>query len=252
MVKRKRSFGYHPEGKEHQYLKDANHNEGEIKDPVFLTFLSIVNLSKQKSTDESKSKMNKVVKKLLSYLPATASGDDDTMEPDQLKASILSANDVVTLLLPWSIKTLLRSLFSTSADHKNDDNETQWHTLKTCLEFVVQQQQTEHNKGSTEGAIKVSDILTLGALHKLVPLAIKIALLQNNNRSQATAATCYCILVDQYYTPPFDSICDSLLSMLDRDRDVMENDLDEGRFQAMVVATLRLLHRRLGKGNPKK
>ncbi|CAJ1969340.1 unnamed protein product [Cylindrotheca closterium] len=282
-------FGYrHGEQQGSSKQQDAN-NEGETKDPVFPTFLSIMELSKQKSTDESKSKMDKVVKELISYLPAittssSSSSSDDIdhhssrseIEPNQLEASILSATDIVTLLLPWSIKTLLRSSHSTSENYTDDNNNTPWQTLKTCLEFVVyqqqqQQQQVEHNnKASTvEETIKVADILTLGALHKLVPLAIKTAL-QNSNKnnnskgksSQATAATCYCILVDNYYMSPFDSICDSLLPMLDRDDndigdggdDAMDDDdsVDGARFQAMVVSTLGLLHRRLEKANPKK
>eukprot|EP00980_Cylindrotheca_fusiformis_P006529 scaffold1384_cov116-Cylindrotheca_fusiformis.AAC.7 len=211
------------------------HNRDEGDDAVFNSFLSFMQLTKQKGHDSKKTEVDTAVHLLLSGL--------NSEENQQSKRTLLSASDIVAVLLPWATKSILHSSMDLS------DSETQWFALERCLQHMIE-------SSKKTGSSFDSSMLTLSVLHKLVPLAGNLAFEKRSLRAPAivkSAAKCYCLLVDEFYlAAPFDVVCDSLLRILAEDGKVKSIPPEDQELQIVVVSSLRLLLRRLKQANPKK
>jgi hypothetical protein len=204
----------------------------EDENVLFQSFLAFMELSKQKPQD-SKIQIGEIVRTLLSSL--------DTAEKKESQGMVLSASDIVTLLLPWATKTIIRSFKDLS------ETETQWLTLERCLRCIV----ASSENGAPDSSSS-SELLTLSVMHKLVPLAGNLAFQRNLPTTLVTSAgNCYCLMVNQFYSAPFDAVFDSVLSILG-DGKVSLIQSEDHNLQSMAVSSLRLLLARLKKANPKK
>lgn len=212
-------------------IRETRRNEDD--DGLFNNFLSFMEFSREKNID-SNEKVSEVVLSLLSTLDVGEKEQDGD-------SKILSSWDIVTLLLPWATKTILRSSKDLS------ETETQWLTLERILKYMM----TSSENGAKYSPPPAS-LLTLSILHKLVPAAGNLAFERNLPLSLVTsAANCYCLLVDNFYSAPFDVVCDSMLNILGDGKVSLISD-ENLVLQMVVVASLRLLLARLKRANPKK
>ena len=218
--------------------EEKNEEANGPPDRKFDSFLSFMKLSKLKGDENITSQMDEVVNELLSTLDtsSSSSSSSSSSETKQGNAGIISTLDVVSLLLPWAIKNILRS--------QNDPNEskTQWRTLEHCLKYLILKSE------STLDYLTSNNVLPLGTLNKLVPMAGKVAFHRGVGLDtlSETAGNCYCLLVDHFYSAPFDVVCDSLLTMVGLIKS------GDQTLQSMVLSTLRLLCARIKKANAKK
>jgi hypothetical protein len=178
-----------------------------------------------------------------------------------------------------------------------------WKTFDRCLSFFFdrseeRKEETGTGKGTPKSTKRSGNnnnfntILTLSTLHKIVPIALSLALEEEEEVETVTneisdptttvqnlANDCYCQLADNLYRPPFDVICDSLLPILTRDRStktshpslaandtkmmmVGEED-DDGKkkrnnnmittiWLRVAISTIRIMNSRIANANPKK
>ena len=204
----------------------------------------------------------------------------DTTAMNTTTSSFVSSNDIVCLLLPWALRSILKD-----ASNKNKTSPSlsskilHWITLNECLSYVFgyskeENEQRQHDNDDDEnendddnnvlGGIAeksqridykiatatrpttreknhnfkgVNSVLTLSTLHKIVPIALRLALEATTATATATAistshhptkcsapktmqtlaSNCYCLLCDNLYRPPFDVLCETLLPVLVRE-----------------------------------
>ena len=179
--------------------------------------------------------------------------------------------DIIRLLLPWSIKKIIQ--WSSSDAQYCQLKKMYWTTLRTCLDYFLCNQQDDNHQHNNNHASSppssssstttakfdsLQSLLSLSIMHKLVPIALKVALneyrmvtgteLDVEIQVQYLAKDCYCVLVDHLYHPPFDAVCDSLLSILSNDNNKQVVHI----WYDLTVSTIRLLHKRLAMANPKR
>jgi hypothetical protein len=194
-------------------------------------------LSKLKPDNMKKNclKMDTIANHLLSSLRSPS--NDVEKESSQ---GLVSSWDIVSLLLPWATKAILR------LSDDQTDNEIYWLTLEKCLQYLIVL------GGNSDLS---SNLLTLSVLNKLVPIAGSLAFQKIPTISKA-AGNCYCILVNNFFSAPFDIASDSLLAIIqdDHDRDAAHRVIqNEDCIQKeMILSSLKLLFSRLKEANPKK
>ena len=194
-------------------------------------------------------------------------------------------NNVTFLLHCWTI--LLRCLQYLQHDTKtsrsddggvHDDNYQDERKTKTRNSFSSSIQDAQN----TTTNYHRQSLLSLSTLHKLVPVVLRSSICRVFTRVEVgeeahkqeqhqrdIATKCYCLLVEYFYQPTFDSVCDSLLPVLLLQETVGKITDGEGstsstpllkkkkkksneNWSAVTCSTLRLLRSRLQSANPKK
>jgi Urb2/Npa2 family len=201
-------------------------------------------------------------------------------------SSLVTGADVGRLLLPWAIKGILRCDYQRDRHQSNgspqgvgDDDDDYWTALRSCLEFFSPPSPSESSSSSSTSSIGSSAVdesitgwptatVTLSTMHKIVPIALKTALLprKDDDFDLGSAAVsvpilardCYRRFVQHFYRPPFDTLCDCLLPRL------IAEDTDRGNHDGrgerkgdpiwyqVAAPTLQLMCSRLAKANPKR
>jgi hypothetical protein len=194
----------------------------------------------------------------------------------------VSAESIARLLLPWSVKGISQNSFKKKSLSSSEPPSPvvvspfskslellYWKTLDECLCFFLdrsEKEQVRGGKASKDRTRKNSlNLLTLSTMHKLVPVALRFALQQNDVAEEKTnknavsegtvqkvAKTCYCRLVDHLYRPPFDVVCDNLLPILTRDYVKSSDSKLTTIWLSVTISTLQLMNLRLTNANPKK
>ena len=231
--------------------------------------------------EEKEERLRSTVAGLVDYLSSAADESNDAKGEGKssVSSSSLSKVDIVKLLLPWAVKSVLRRASSSSSASLHNDTESalEWRTLSSCLDIMMPA--TASSASSIDASIQ-STVLNQSNLNKLVPLAAKIAMsdsvadkCESAILEQArSAATCFRALA-LVYRPTMDAACNDLLILVDglssklqgkndRGDDGNERVEDDGMntpfrfdFQAKVIElTVSLIWRlqQSGAANPKK
>lgn len=226
MPKRKKSLDKTPKKskRKNPFLEINETNLPEENDDIFQHVLAFMELVKQV---DKHSQLRVHVKELLAFLEQEKQqlASEDKYHPPVQR--LISSTDAATLLLPWSIKSLLHS--------QALEKELEWETLQVCLDLLL-----------SSDSMDMGKILTQSTLNKLVPLAGQIAVRKIRSNLSSIAAKCYCLLVDRLYRPTFDLICTSLLPLL-----AMTTNTMDAQVQSVVPSTLRMLRTMQAKANPK-
>lgn len=182
--------------------------------------------------------------RLMGRLARTLSVKKDADASGQPNSCLVTEADVVRLLIPWATKGILHH------EKHSVDAKLQylhWSSLLQCLEFMRAEDKTDEKHPSARGcqnATATTNLLSLSTMHKLVPRALQVA-----DALEEPAKKCYCLLVDYFYQPNFDVVCDSLLPLVLANKDVAD---DAPTSLGIGCSTISLLRSRLEKANPKK
>ena len=231
--------------------------------------------------EEKEERLRSTVAGLVDYLSSAADEANDAKVEGRssVSSSRLSKVDIVKLLLPWAVKSVLRRASSSSSVLSSNDAEgaLEWRTLSSCLDILMPA--TASNASSIDASIQ-STVLNQSNLNKLVPLAAKIAMsdsvvdeCESALLEQATsAASCFRALA-LVYRPTMDAACNDLLILVDGLSSMLQGKNyrgDDGNerveddemnasfrfdFQAKVIeSTVSLIWRlqQSGAANPKK
>eukprot|EP00536_Pseudo-nitzschia_multiseries_P012516 jgi/Psemu1/68346/estExt_Genemark1.C_4820020 len=209
-----------------------------------------------------------------------------TTETTTKTPGFVTANDVAGLLLPWAVRGILRAAqqkpkanTDTNANANANAGILYWKTLDACLARCFDRPGT----GTGDDSLAMlTQTLTLSTLHKIVPIALALALKDDGCGEEATgtegmdtvaesnfntddslsglATSCYCQLADQLYRPPFDVVCDSLLPILaTSEASTTTNTIKAttsttktSRWLEVAASTIRLMGSRIVSANPKK
>ena len=229
---------------------------------------------------EKEERLRSTIAGLVAYL---SSSGDEANDPkgegrSNVSSSRLSKDDIVKLLLPWAVKSVLRRASSSSSVSSQNDVECalEWRTMSSCLDIMMPA--TASSASSIDASIQ-STVLNQSNLNKLVPLAAKLAMsdsvadaCESAVLEQATsAASCFRALA-LVYRPTMDSACNDLLILVDGLSSKLQEKEDRGDdankrvedkmnasfrfdFQAKVIEYVVSLIWRLqqsGAANPKK
>ena len=241
---------------------------------------------------------------LLGYMmgPINSENKKNSIEQKNKKAAttcFVLSEDIARLLLPWSVKCILQDAYNNKKKSSLPSSSSSvtapvvvssesmkflyWKTFDRCLSFFFdrseeKQEETGTGKGTPKSTKQsgnnnnFNSILTLSTLHKIVPIALSLALEEEAEVETVTdeisfptttvqnlANDCYCQLADNLYRPPFDVICDSLLPILTRDRTGEGNDKKKRNSNTVTtiwlrvtISTIRLMNSRIANANPKK
>jgi hypothetical protein len=220
----------------------VNHQANDERVLSQVLAFSEVSRQKPKDGDDHNRELADTVTFLLEYLEYR---HDETSMDTSSTQSLLSREDVATMLLEWAVKNLVHA--SNHSKSKSADSiSLHWKTLKSCLCVLL----------SLDTSADLSSSLSQSTLNKLVPFAAQTAL---GTHKPSDAATCFTMLVQDLYRPTMDSACHSLLPLVDQHVSQAAASMD-GSFLVFSTAdhvvvlesTVQLLKRLQHTSNPKK
>jgi hypothetical protein len=247
---------------------------------VFDRMLEFTNLStlsfKKLCSDENRyavSQLEESIEDLLKFLAIPAIKADESTNRKHSdshggnyerneESTLVTRATAVQVLSPWSIKGVLQAeTFKSSAS--SDDpvvlpesalkvERIYWKTLYTSLSYTL------HSNNEED-----CPWMTLSTMHKIVPIALKTAINENDDHAKDTFANLnaergrlarelFCALVEKFYQPSFDVICDSLLPLLASPNLQNSGSAKTKAWLQLSSSVFRLLESRLAKANPKK
>jgi len=281
-------------------VDEDNGGDGIEADHVFddvLQFMEIANKTKSghgmtnidvtdtKIEEKNKILVEKMVQSLLTHMLSESYRTYENSSNEQSDRRVatrpnifVSAEDIARLLLPWSVKGILQNAYkkkSSSPPSPSVSSSSKslellyWKTLEECMCFFFGRSEEQRDRGATSSKNRTRNnslnILTLGTMHKIVPIALRFSLKESDvfkidtNKNavpivtlQERAKACFCLLVDHLYRPPFDVVCDTLLPILMRDCSKTSDSRTTTIWSSVTISTLRLMNLRLTDANPKK
>ena len=288
-------YGSHDESE--MVVDEENGDDVDQFDHIFDDMLQFVNLSNTSKLgydkvndnfDDSKTKeernqiqtlTEKTVNRLLTHMRKFHEVSVNTLdEQDGRKIATtpnvcVSAEDVFRLLLPWSVREILQKSYKNGSSASLSPPSPSlkflhWKTLYECLCFLSNDSRKEGERGqktsNSRSRNSSLNVLTLSTMHKIVPIALTLALGEDvgseiavNDSSDSTmtmqeiTTACFCRLVDDLYRPPLDVVCDTLLPILTR-HGMRTSDKASMEWLSVVTSTFRLMTMRLTNANPKK
>lgn len=201
------------------------------------------------------------------------------LETQDAKQSVddvtITEEDVVTLLLPWSVSRLVRLTLSTKEANKDGDGglaSLVWKALSSCLAVLASEATATlatatlattplpSSTASVSAAMAeslLSNAFSQGTLTKLIPFAARASFASGNDtnisstqQQQMHASCCYVQFVHRY-RPSLDVACNSLLSDVDDLVSTSSQNPTAPQMQ-VVTATLNLILSIMGNSNPKR
>ena len=234
----------------------------------------------EKEEEKRKILMEKTVRNLLRYMLETPDDSNETKDrraaeiPATTTGGFVSAKDIARLLLPWSVRGILHMEYKKKTSTSASASAVQvgisseviyWKTLDGCLAFFFDHPEQGGSSKPSARSNKNYNALTLSTMHKIMPIALSLALEEGElkleriearkdklDTVQNLAKGSYCRLADHLYRPPFDVVCDSLLPILATGEKKNKDPQMIAIWLSVTISTLRLMNLRIASANPKK
>ena len=192
---------------------------------------------------------------LVRYLEAAETSTTDSSD------TVITNEDIATLLLPWSVARLMRIISENSAlASSRGDTEIIWRTLSCCLDTLSP---SNNSLEAYETALSTS--LSQSTLSKLVRAAASSTFLaepleQKSTEVQEYASNCFLKLVRRS-RPSFEVVCNTLLKQvedlvyspdqIDDYENCVEKCLPRHQYE-VVCSSLETVHNLLAGANVKR
>ena len=227
-------------------LRETGDGETEQDKLLRHTLLFMDHTKKHCSTTDGKeddhNSISESIEFLVGFLEHSLKKINDAT--DGRNDSFMVATSTSMILLPWATKKLTGRKTLSSGE-----SVLIWRTLAVVLEILAisAASEAEDETISQKTHSVTQQVLTSKVLLKLVPLAAKTGLL--DTAIGALAASCYKMMVENYFAPSFDVAMKSLF--FEVIKEIVQMKDKSLRTSSIMKHTLNLLKRLLTKANQK-